>query len=265
MGDCDRQYRELLRALLDRGEVVTTRNAEVRRLFGLRMEFRATPLVSLRRTAWRNALREWEWFMSGSNDIADLHPSVRPWWQPWADEHGQVPYNYSHQFRSSGYSMAFDQIAHLVYGVTHHPYSRRNCLTTWNPEEMAAPTCPITNCHHSFTQAFVDTSDALHLVTYQRSADVMCGLSHNLIQAWAFLLWLAHRAGRGVGSLVWFGGDVHLYETHRELARRVADAEPRLRAPELVYQPSGDDFRADDFSLSSAYEPAVEERARMVV
>jgi thymidylate synthase len=263
----DGVYRDLLARLLESGSRVETRNSRCRRLVCQSVRFTGTPLVGARRTAWKNALREWEWFMSGSKSVDDLHPSVRAWWEPWADEDGLVLNNYSQQFRQFQGSVGFpaDQIALLIDGITRHPYSRRNVVTTWNAADMADPQTPITNCHNTATQAFVEPADdTLHLVTYQRSADAVCGIPHNWVQMWAFLLWLAHRGGRKVGSLSWVGGDVHLYECHVDLARRVVGAEPGP-VPELVYSPTFEEFRADDFTLSGEYAPALNDRAEMVV
>lgn len=258
----DEVYADLIRTCLD-GERVQTRNAECFRRIHWSVTFDRTPLVGLRKTPWKTALREFEWFLSGSSNIALLHESARDWWRPWADfQSGQVAFNYSHQFRR--YNGRFDQIEHLIRGVRDHPFSRRNVITTWHAEEMAQPWCPITNCHHSLTCASVDGGNRLSLLTVQRSADVIVGLPANWIQTWAFLLWLARRTGRGVGTLTWVGHDNHVYSAHEEVARRilaVADAPP---TPELVYAPTSEDFLAADFSLSGDYRPVLTERVEMV-
>lgn len=265
----DLKYAALLDALLHDGESVTTRNDKVKRLFAYQMQLKTTPLISLRKTAWRSALREWQWFMSGSNRIEDLHPSVRKWWEPWVDADGKVPLNYSRQFRAfNGTYSQVDQVLLMLEGIKNHPFSRRNVLTTWNTADMVEKSCLITNCHHTITQAFVSANNTLHLVTYQRSVDVICGLPHNLIQSWAFLLWLSHHGSRIPGSLTWIGGDVHLYEIHCDLAQRMINTNPRSDIafpPELIYKPTNEEFLADDFSLDGEYKPLIEESAEMVV
>lgn len=273
MGGVDAVYADLVRRVLRDGDRVETRNSRCRRLFAEKAVFRSTPLVSARKTAWKTAIREWEWFMTGSNNVNDAHPSVRPWWGPWADPAGAVLFNYGEQFRRftavdqyTGSVGLFDQIAALVEGVRSHPFSRRNVVTTWNPPEMADGECRITNCHGTVIQAFVDAVGHLHLVTYQRSADVVCGLPHNWIQYWAFLLWLAARTGKAADSLTWLGGDVHVYETHKALASRIVGAAPSCGlTPPLAYRPSLPDFRADDFALEGEYSPVLADRAEMVV
>ncbi len=269
MTRCDDLYAGLIRSILDHGDRVETRNSAARRLTGVVVDLRDTPLVCSRRTAWRTALREFEWFLSGSSDLGEAHPGVRPWWEPWTDSGGVVRSNYGQQLRHFGGSPGlggFDQVEYLVAGVRDHPFGRRNLVTTWHAAEMADPSTPITNCHWTVTQAFVRPTGELDLLTYQRSADVVCGLPHNWIQTWAALLWLSSRSGRRPGSVKWVGGDVHVHEGNVGLAERVVDAASSVHSqPSLRYSPSGPDFRADDFSLSGPYEPVLDERATMYV
>ncbi len=269
MNAIDAAYAALLNDVLAHGERLTTRNAPVRRVVARTLVFERTPLVCARKTAWKNALREWEWFMSGSNHIDDLHPSVRKWWEPWVDRNGLVANNYSRQFRCYGNHARLedrvDQIEYLIAGVRDHPHSRRNVITTWNTADMIAPETPITNCHGSYIQAFVGVG-GLSLMTVQRSADAICGIPHNWLQYWAFLLWLAHRTGNRPDSLTWIGGDVHVYEEHAALATEIIFAATATQpGPELIYRPTSEDFKADDFALDSEYRPTITASARMVV
>ena len=265
----DLMYAGLLSQLKDTGERITTRNSNVRRKIGTTIVCPKTPLISLRRTAWKNALREMEWFLSGSSDINTLHPAVRSWWEPWADKNtGVVGYNYGHQFRQfCGWGAVVDQIALLLKGLRNHPYSRRNVITTWNTADMNNPFTPITNCHGTVIQCFVTADNRLDMITYQRSVDVVCGLPHNLIQYWAFLMWLAYHSGRTPGQLGWIGGDVHLYEEHIPLADEIIEEarKERITTPNLVYSPASEEFRADDFGLDGEYLPRIMTRAEMIV
>jgi len=211
--------------------------------------------------------------MSGSSDIKDLHPSVRKWWEPWASDLGIVGLNYSWQFRKAhGVEQVldpaqwegYDQIEGLIDGLISQPNSRRHVITTWNASDMNSEMCPITNCHNTMTQFFVQDS-RLFMSTYQRSVDVMLGLPHNWIQQWAFLMWVAHRTGLAVGELSWMGGDQHIYKGHLDMAKRVVGENMAfLSQPELVYNPSGDEFKASDFMLDGEYEPIIEESLEMV-
>lgn len=256
-------YADVIRACLE-GEQVTTRNSVCRRAVCLSQRFTSTPLVTSRRTAWKNALREMQWFLSGSDRLEDLHQDVRPWWSPWADEFGAVTYNYGVQFRR--WNGRFDQLAHFLDGLENHPFSRRHVMTTWNADQMAAADCPITNCHSTVIQAFCHADGTLSLKSYQRSADVVVGLPHNWIQTAALQLWLCARTRRRLGTLYYEAGDAHVYETHVPLARQILEATPHaFPPPTLNYRPTSDVFLADDFSLDGKYVPVLEYRAEMIV
>ena len=263
----DRQFCQLLDGIRTWGNEIDTRNSKTKRLINQAMRFDSTPLISIRRTAWKNALREMEWFMSGSNNINDLHPKVHHWWSEWANDDGIIENNYSKQFRAfMGTTGALDQIDHAIKSLKNHPYSRRNVLTTWNSAEMASATTPITNCHGTMIQLHVEPDNKVHMMMVQRSCDMVLGVPHNLIQYWAFLMYLCHRSGREVGSFTWIGGDCHIYNNHLEMTdkmiKRVGEVE---ETPQLVYTPTSDDFKADDFTLNGEYNPIIKENLEMTV
>lgn len=276
--NADQKYAALISEVLA-GPVIDTRNSPTRRAICRPVEFDSVPLVTTRRTAWRNALREMEWFLSGSNNINDLHTDVRKWWDPWADQWGCVPFNYGEQFRrmthvnsATGHVGTFDQIAYLLDGVRGHPYSRRNVVTTWLTGEMADPACPITNCHGTVIQVFgtpiVRGGAKIDLFMYQRSCDLILGVPHNWVQYWAFLLWLAHRTGTQPGKFIWTGGDVHVYAEHEPVAREIVDNQcsaDGFAKPTMLYVPSGDDFKAGDFSIPYTPPAVVTTPVRMIV
>ena len=263
----DRIFAELLGQIVISGDEIATRNSVTKRYCNQMATFTSTPLISVRKTAWKNAIREFEWFLSGSNNINDLHPSVRPWWQPWADDSGLIANNYSIQFCDfAGHHSRINQIEALKDGIKNHPNSRRNIITTWNTADMLHSTTPITNCHNSLTQAFVKPDNSLHLTTYQRSSDMVLGVPHNFIQMWAFLQYLASSTGREVGSLTWIGGDCHVYESHLDMAEKIRTADlSEIKTPNLIYTPTSDQFKADDFSLDMPYTPLINEKLVMIV
>lgn len=262
--NADLAYKQLVASCLA-GEKVNTRNSWVYRSLSYQFTFDKFPLVSVRKTAWKSALREWEWFMSGSHNVNDLHESVRHWWKPWANERGNIPYNYGSQFRYYQSVGQVDQIAEIIEGVKEHPYSRRNVITSWNAFDMRRPECPLTNCHTSFAEFSGSPDGKLHYHTVQRSADVIVGLGANWAQSWAFLVWVAHLTGRQVGTMTWTGIDCHVYEQHEEVARKITSAFVPQKSLGLVYTPTSEKFLADDFTLDGEYLPVVCDKVEMVV
>lgn len=165
------------------------------------------------------------------------------------------------------YRLVFDQIQYLLDGVRNHPDSRRNAISTWIPDHVGSGLMNPTNCHNTSTQVFVEDGDRLCLATYQRSCDMLLGVPHNWVQLWGFMLWLAARTDRKPGRLTWVGGDVHVYEQHLAMAEKIAAApEPANPPPPLVYTPTSDEFRADDFTLAGPYLPVLpDEKVPMLV
>ena len=263
----DQIFAEMLDKIITNGKDISTRNSITKRHRNLTATFDSTPLISVRKTAWKLALREFEWFLSGSNNINDLHPSVRHWWQPWAEEDGSINNNYSTQLTDFvGHYGSVNQIEAIIDGIKNHPFSRRNILTTWNTSDMLHSTTKITNCHNSLTQAFVEPDNSLHLTTYQRSSDMVLGVPHNFIQMWSFLLYLAHQGNRTVGSLTWIGGDCHVYESHYEAASKIINSDlSQITTPNLIYNPTSNNFLANDFSLDSLYIPNNTDKLEMIV
>lgn len=276
--NANKQFRKILKACL-RGPEIVTRNSKVNRATLLKAEFESTPLVTLRKTAWKSALREMEWFMSGSCNVNRLHESVRPWWRPWADSDGNVLHNYGHQFRNSygtiqateparGYSSPVDQIALCINSLVNHPNSRRNVITTWNAADMEHISTPITNCHGTVIQLFVRPDTRVDMFMYQRSCDVVVGMQHNWIQYWALLLWLCRESGRAPGKFTWLGGDCHIYEEHKDLANSLLNLEWKdtsSPSPSLLLSTVPGGFLEKDFILNQEPKWLNSESAKLIV
>jgi thymidylate synthase len=276
--ETDEEYLLLLSDVLLYGDVLMTRNAET--ISSLRtspLTFTLTPLVTLRKTAWKMALREMEWFMSGDSRCPE---SLLPWWEKQLNQNGEYRSGYSEQYRfAEGESGSFDQIVFLLDSLKNHPASRRHLLTAWNPGDMERitttnenPKTP-TTCHSTMVQFFV-RDGKLHAKHYQRSADLLLGVPHNWIQHWALMLYLAHHTGLQMGTLRWDFGDAHIYtdESHLKAVEEMLSVvgHPDSSA-ELVYQFSGEQdalgtpkFLASDFSLVGAVpEPATKIKPRL--
>lgn len=276
MNSTDQIYRTLLRWVHDTGEVIESRNHSVRSVIDLpSITFSTFPLVTLRRTAWKMALREMEWFLSGKTQCPD---TLLPWWEGqlnvrydihqcysrMIERHHYVS-GYGHQLRHFdgdrlqryGLNDGYDQVDAFLNGIILDPFSRRHIMTTWHPFEMANialinnnTDCPAT-CHGTLVQGFV-RDNSLFMNVYQRSADLLLGVPHNWVQWWGFLLWAANQSGLGVGTLRWIAGDAHIYqsEDHLEVMHAILDADEKIEDDcTLCYEHNTNDFRADDFTI----------------
>lgn len=259
MNETDLLYQDLIQQVMKRGQRIETRNHSAYSLIDSDpLKLTSTPLVTVRRTAWKKALREMEWFLSGKPKCPD---ELLDWWDGQLDPDGYYFAGYGEQLRSfEDVHEPFDQIAHLIEGLKQHPSSRRHVVTTWNPAEMSritetndnpkTPSC----CHGTILQYFV-RNGKLHCTHYQRSCDILLGLIHNLIQHWALLLWLSYQTGLEDGGIRWIFGDLHLYDepSHLEVAKAIIDCnlyERTLPPTRLVYHGTmGSEFKASDFEM----------------
>ena len=239
-------YAALLKEIIKEGDEVTTRNSDVYSHFNLpNTTFTQAPLVTVRKTAWKKALREMEWFLSGDSKCPE---ELLDWWHGQLNEYGWLVDGYGEQLRYSSYSDpddAFDQVKFIQKALKENPNSRRLLMTVWNPGDMAnitdsndnpnTPTC----CHSIVVQFFV-RNGYLSMKTYQRSADMLLGVPHNWIQSWAMLMWFAHHAGLKVGSMTWMWGDAHIYkeESHLQTVSKILEAQAEDCPVELVYTPT---------------------------
>jgi thymidylate synthase len=208
-----------------------------------------------------------EWFLSGSTNINDAHPSVHPWWKPWADDKGEVKNSYGKQFRHYGDSN-FDQIDYLLRSIAKDPYSRSNIITTWNPKEMEE--APISNCHGSLIKFWAEMDGKLNLTMVQRSCDMIVGVPHNWIQYYALLLWISETLRLPTGRMEWIGLDCHIYSEHLDIAEKIKSSiygnHFLSEGPKLVRVGNSTDFEADNFKLSGyALNPIVTDKPSLIV
>lgn len=257
MTHADLDYIYLLLEILE-GEKLNTRNSEVlRAICPQQFQFASFPLITLRKTAVKMALREWEWFMSGNDKCPD---ELLPWWSNQLNPEGRYIDGYATQLRGN-----HDQVKPLIDGLISSPMSRRHVITMWNSLDMRQITnnnenlrTP-TTCHGTIIQCFVSNSvlggpPLISMFTYQRSADVILGLPHNFVQYWAFMLFLCKATGYQMGCLYYQLGDAHIYnaEGHLEAANEIIDARYDTKSliyPELEYHGDGKVFLASDFKI----------------
>lgn len=256
------EYHKMMLTIKQKGDYMVTRGAGVWSLFGYNMIVDNCPIVTLRRTAWKTALKELEWFMSGKESCPEgVLRDV--WWKGQLSPEDKLKSGYPSQLRRSVCNDGiFDQIIWLREEIKKHPSSRRLCLTVWNPGTMAFfpeinenPMTP-TSCHLIWNQ-FQVRNNLLHMNAVFRSTDAILGLPHNLVQHRALQLYFAHHAGiKAAPFFNLYLNDVHFYDhpEHKDFALWLenfnADAFS-FEKNSLIYQPTSIDFKASDFVLEN--------------
>jgi thymidylate synthase len=275
--EADEAFFNLLCDIDSSGVIVNTRNHLCKRLPFWFFEFYSFPIVTVVPVAFKKALVEMAWFLEPKP--TKCPEEIKDWWEDQLDSEGHYICGYGDQLRRFGTLLgSYDQIEEIIQQLKHHPYSRRNIITTWNPAEMASiteindnPKTPAT-CHLTMVQFFVDPDGSLTITDYQRSGDCLLGIKHNWVQHWALFTWLAHRAGLTLKKMIWIGGDLHVYqeESHIRVSNTVMENYPQYVetiSPKLVYKPTSEDFKPEDFSIEwpcEKPEPLTKERVKLL-
>ncbi len=224
--------------------------------FGMQMRFPLQegtfPLLTTKRVSFLTILRELLWFISGSTNIRPLVLGSCKIWNEWpfvkwlrtterqkppqdsddwkklmaefvsnikddadfALKHGDLGPVYGHQWvnwqRRTGGSI--NQLQQAIDTIQNTPDSRRIIVSAWNPEDV--PEMALPPCHYCFQ--FDVTDGELSCILNQRSADMFLGVPFNIASYSLLLLMMAQVTGLKPGTFIWSGGDVHIYDNHRE-------------------------------------------------
>lgn len=245
-------YDELLAHVLTNGEVRGDRTGTgTRSLFApppltFSLADGKVPLITSKKVAWKMALREFMWMLTGSTDInhlAQWSPVMAGIWSAWANDEGLIGPTYGAQYRDAGGSLmsghvenlpgisfvtnksfGVDQVQKLIVDLLTSANTRRALISLWSVPELAD--MGIEPCMVLFQFSLRgENYDQLDLHVYQRSADMMLGVPFDLFQA-GFLAHAVAReltllTGRAIQAnrMTWSAGDVHIYSNQLEAAR----------------------------------------------
>lgn len=236
----ENQYLKAVESILESGERRDDRTGTgTLAKFGIVMRHdlsEGLPILTTKKTFWKGALRELHWFLSGSTNINDLHPSIHSWWAPWADEDGDVGPIYGKQWRSCG---GVDQFDDLLLSLKNNRNSRRHIVSLWNPPDVKAgdELKKLPPCHGVSMQFYVTNDDKLNCMMHQRSGDMFLGVPINMA-SYSFLTHaIANMCGYGAGEFIHIIGDAHVYMNHIDQCREMISREP-MSMPNIVLKSS---------------------------
>ena len=211
------------------------------------------PALTLRRTAIKSCTDEMLWiWQKKSNNVHDLKSHI---WDSWADESGSIgkAYGYQmgvkHQYKEG----MMDQTDRVIYDLKNNPYSRRimtNIYVHQDLHEMNLYPCAYSM---TFNVTKEKDSDVLTLngILNQRSQDVLAANNWNVVQYSVLVHMFAQVSGLEVGELVHVISDMHIYDRHIPLIKKLIEREP-LPAPKFEINKDIKnfyDFTIDDFNI----------------
>jgi thymidylate synthase len=215
-------YLDLVREVLEKGTRKENRTGvDTLSTFNVNYEIdlrKGFPLLTTKAVSWKNIVIENLWFLSGDRHIGLLRRHNSKFWEPWADQDGNVPSAYGNFWRhfpvhdARGRPTHNDQVAWVLAEMKRNPMSRRLVVSAWAPGNAQTSMLPPCHCLFLFNVQ-IDQGGrpmlCLHLT--QRSCDVALGVPYN-IAGYALLLELFGRmSGIAPGIFAHTLIDAHVY------------------------------------------------------
>jgi thymidylate synthase len=260
-------YLNLLRNVIDNGDLRQTRNGNTLSIFGPRLEFNLKdqfPLITTKKMFIKGIFSELLWFLNGKTDNKILQNQGVHIWdgnssREYLDKRGLYNYDegdcgpiYGFQWRryNCNYlgknvdiseipinTSSQDQLMETIRLINEDPMSRRIIINGWNPcqmKEMCLEPCHVL---YQFYVRIIDGNKYLSCHLYQRSADLFLGVPFNIASASLLTYILSSITNCKPDRLIISYGDAHIYENHidqvkLQLIRSPLDP-PQIIMPEL--------------------------------
>lgn len=227
------------------------------------------PVPTKRQTNWKSMLKQYLWFLSGSDKINDLNAMGSKVWdfwkdQAWAKQKGfsddSIGYGYGPNLINYGAELGqkgFNQIDYVLNELKINPMSRRILFSFWRPDKISQTKLP--PCHMIY-QFIVQPDEKgeyknLSCVMYQRSSDSFVGnLSTNLQGATFLTYMIAQQVDMKPSKLYHNSGHFHVYNNHIDLVKEYLDRGTpnspilKLNKKNSIYQYTADDFQLEDYN-----------------
>jgi thymidylate synthase len=271
------QYLNLLKDLLEDGKLEEGRNGKTIRGVGAAMHFSLEngkiPILTTKKTAWKTGTRELLWFIKGQTDNKILtDQGVGIWkgnttaeflekcgldYEP-GREIGPM-YGYQARYYGAKYTgcktnytgQGIDQLQKVIDDLKNPETrnSRRHVVSVWNPEQLDQG---VLNPCHILYQFIVTDGNKLSCLLLQRSVDTVLGCPLNILSYSILTCIIAKICDLEPYEFIHYGGDVHLYDDHIEIAKEQITREP-YPFPTLEILNKRDninDYVIEDFKLN---------------
>lgn len=227
--------------------------------FGAMLKFDCSndivPILTTKRVAWKNALKEILWMIEGSNDVVKLTKQDCHIWDDWAVKYLNrnctpehlvtleqykksvldgaffsdvvIPLHYSNSTKWNYYNSEIDietyldQTKWVIDNVQKTPDRKSFVVSYWNPTQVyqMAEECEqesvVLPACH-FSYTVNQSNGFLHLSVKLRSWDLFLGAGFNITQYGMLLHMYAKCTGFKPGTLVVMADDHHIYSDHVE-------------------------------------------------
>lgn len=191
---------------------------------------------------------EFIWMLSGSNDLEHVAHYLKGW-RRFSDDGKTLNGAYGKRIFDWNGINQFDEVYKKLKNDIH---CRQAVISIYNPEKDLLPTKDVP-CN-DFIQFYV-RNNKLCCTVYQRSCDIISGLTYDMHMFSMFQSLMAGRLGLKIGNYTHIANSLHLYERDFEMATNIIEA-----YKEKPFKTAYDFFCRDDYRLEN-YE---EEREKII-
>jgi len=220
----EKQYLDLVRNIIENGELKETRNGKTISQFGAQIKITELkqgrfPLLTSRKHFFKGIIGEYAAFLKGPKSVQDFEKEGCNYWKLWAKEDGSLNVDYGNAWIDFTGDGSINQIDYVIDLLKNDPQSRRMIITGWNPIHVIKKELSLDCCHHTY-QFHVSEGKYLNLKYIQRSVDTLIGMPSNFVLASLMVITFAKAAGLQPGEIIMDFTDVHIYEEHIEGAKK---------------------------------------------
>ena len=252
----EQQYLKLVKRVLNKGtDVYNERTKKVcKTVINADLTYTANemPLVTTRKSYWKQAIGEMLCYIRGYSNLDDFHKLGVHTWDAnvanpvWQNGEGirklpvAIPKNkylgrvYGVQGRHwvNPALERFDQLDKIYNNLRNGIDDRGEIITFWNPGELHMGCLrPCMFQHH-----FSILGNKLYLTSYQRSCDLLLGGNFNMVQVHFLLLIMAQITGLEPGEAYHKIVNVHIYQDQLEKVDTQLSRKP-YAPPKLIINP----------------------------
>lgn len=221
-------------------------------------EIGEVPITSLRKIAWKSAIKEIMWIYGDkSNDVNLLKEKYGvKYWSSWQNEAGTLGKAYGYQinkeFISPENKKQTNQIDRLISELRTNPLNRRLIVDLYDVDDLSDMT--LIPC--AFLTMWTVTEDYLNMTLIQRSGDFLAAAAPggiNTFQYYALMRMVCQVTGFKPGKFVHFLQNAHIYKKHIPTVLDIIENDyDKTKIPKLLINENVKefkDFTIDDFKL----------------
>lgn len=205
------------------------------------------PLISTRKSYWKSAIAELLGYLRGYDNAADFRDLGTKTWDANANENkdwlnnpqrkGTDDMGRVYGVQGRGWKMpdggSLDQLQKLVDNLSKGVDDRGEIVSFYNPGEFHLG-C-LRPCMHTHTFSLLGKQ--LYLTSYQRSCDLVLGLTFNQLQVFTLLALVAQITGTQPATAYHKIVNIHIYEDQLDIMRDVQLKREPFPSPQLSINP----------------------------